>query len=92
MGKKLPNAFGLYDMHGNIYEYCQDWYREDFYSLPEATAPDPVCTEPISLDRVFRGGYIGSPAEVCRSAWRGGTYYLEGEVYIGFLVVLPVSP
>ena len=44
MGKKEPNQFGLHDMHGNVYEWCEDVYDPDFYSKPEATRKNPVCT------------------------------------------------
>lgn len=69
VGGKKPNGFGLHDMHGNLSEWCQDVYDQDFYSKPEATQSDPVCTSGSAL-RVLRGGSWLDGAESCRSASR----------------------
>jgi formylglycine-generating enzyme required for sulfatase activity len=44
VGLKLPNQFGIHDMHGNVLEYVEDYYFEDFYAQPEAAGPDPLAT------------------------------------------------
>jgi formylglycine-generating enzyme required for sulfatase activity len=70
VGQKAPNAFGLHDMHGNVWEWCEDVYDEKFYSEPEASEMNPICPAG-SEDRVFRGGCWGDGAGGCRSAFRG---------------------
>lgn len=69
VAKKKPNAFGLYDMHGNIQEWCQDVYVEQWYE--NSPANDPVNLQPGS-SRVFRGSSWNSNAASCRSAFRFG--------------------
>jgi formylglycine-generating enzyme required for sulfatase activity len=67
VGQKEPNAWGLYDMHGNVREWVQDWYGERYYSSSPPT--DPKGPSSGSL-RVFRGGGWLSFAGGCRSACR----------------------
>jgi formylglycine-generating enzyme required for sulfatase activity len=68
VGRKLPNAWGLYDMLGNIWEWCSDWYDAGYYDQSAAT--DPV-GPPSGTDRVIRGGgYLLRDMSV-RSAARG---------------------
>jgi formylglycine-generating enzyme required for sulfatase activity len=76
VGRQKPNAWGLYDMHGNVREWCRDWYND---SLPGGT--DPETTEKAS-DRVLRGGGWNSFGRYCRSAYRnkGTPGYRGGDV------------
>ena len=67
VGEKKPNAWGLYDMHGNVWEWCSDWYGD----YPEGAVTDPVGPEEGSL-RVYRGGCWRSVAADFRSAFRDG--------------------
>ncbi len=71
VARKLPNAWGLYDMHGNLLEWCND-----FNSSDTSTSTDPVGPD-TGGDRVARGGCFSFYAQYCRSAKRGGNnaYY-----------------
>ncbi len=69
-GLKKPNDLGLHDMHGNVCEWCEDVYDPQFYSKPEATQDNPVCTIG-SDERVWRGGGGDMSDFQHRSAFRG---------------------
>jgi formylglycine-generating enzyme required for sulfatase activity len=87
-GKTLPvgsfvaNEFGLFDMHGNVWEWCSDWYG-DFSSL-EQTNPKGATT---GLYRVFRGGSWTGDAFCCRAACRGYNTPESSNTRTGFRVV-----
>jgi formylglycine-generating enzyme required for sulfatase activity len=67
VGHYRPNAWGLYDMHGNVYEWCWDWYGGDFY---ESSRVDDPAGPLQAADRVIRGGSWLSDSRDCRSAYR----------------------
>ena len=83
-GKTAPNPFGLYDMHGNVAEWCRDWYKPEAYK--DAAADNP--TGPADGDkRVVRGGSFDQPAARARSAARAGVRPTDRHLHVGFRVV-----
>ena len=68
VGKRLPNAFGLHDMLGNVAEWCLDGYDPDIAS--KASPRDPICDPKSRPTRVHRGGSCINGAAMTRSAAR----------------------
>ncbi len=87
VGTRRPNAWGLHDFHGNVWEWCEDTYHENYEGAPgdgTAWTEGGVEWEPGTSNRVFRGGSWGSAAWGCRSANR--RWYSPGYryLYLGF--------
>jgi formylglycine-generating enzyme required for sulfatase activity len=88
VGSYAPNAFGLCDVHGNVWEWCRDTHKGKSYSPGSAT--DPLVDEP--GPRVLRGGAWLNPAKYVRSALRnGGAPTLRADD-VGFRPARPVTP
>ena len=87
VGKKSPNAWGLYDMHGNVWECCEDNWKDDYCSAPT----DGSAMIGGSSSRVIRGGCWGHYARCCRSAYRGGVDPGNRYRNLGFRPVMPMA-
>ena len=83
VGTKSPNELGIYDMSGNVWEWCSDWYSD--YSALSQTNPTGPTT---GSNRVLRGGNWFSNAQGCRVASRGNDSPYFGRYYYGFRLAL----
>ncbi|MFN6138478.1 MAG: formylglycine-generating enzyme family protein, partial [Planctomycetota bacterium] len=87
VGTKKPNAWGIHDGHGSVWEWCSDWYDSKYSKGP---LTDPVGPSTGS-NRVGRGGSWNDGAAYCRSALRDGNAPDDRNNYLGFRLALSPS-
>lgn len=88
-GSFPPNAWGLFDTSGNVWEWCHDWFDSGYYGQsPKDNPPGPAT----GTERVIRGGSWINAAAKCTSSFRGGSDPSAAHASIGFRVVLGAEP
>lgn len=88
VGQLFPNAWGLYDMHGGVREWCQDVYSDTYYTSTPVVDPQGPAT---GTQFVFRGGAWDDAPLYCRSAQRSGAPPLSAGIHMGFRVVREIG-
>ena len=88
VGQKRPNGLGLYDMSGNVWEWCKDWYDEKYYEKSPVKNPRGALS---GSSRVIRGGSWSSTAGGVRASFRNGIVPGNRGNDLGFRLVLPAG-
>jgi formylglycine-generating enzyme required for sulfatase activity len=88
VGSYPPNAFGLFDMHGNVWEWCGDYYDRQYYrNSPNSDPPGPTRGN----QRIVRGGSCHQIGKICRSAYRFGIVPTNKDIDVGMRVVMVLN-
>ena len=85
VGQKQANELGIYDMSGNVLEWCQDWYDKEYYGKSPSTNP---CNNTSASYRVYRGGYWFYYARLCRVSYRSDDYPDFASSYLGLRLAM----
>jgi formylglycine-generating enzyme required for sulfatase activity len=91
VGLKNPNKFGLYDMSGNVWEWCEDKWHSNYENAPDDGTAWITDTADKSLDRVLRGGSFFNSSVYCRSSYRNVNVPAYRNYFIGFRLVFQVQ-
>jgi formylglycine-generating enzyme required for sulfatase activity len=87
VGSRMPNDLGLFDMHGNVYSWCQETYLGDYPTTKSEEIiedKEDICTINVQKSRVLRGGSFSDRASLVRSAHRGRDVPTDRALDVGF--------
>lgn len=88
VGSYPSNPFGLFDVHGNVWEWCADYYDRTYYkNSPRSDPPGPAKGN----QRVVRGGSCHNIGRICRSAYRFGIMPTTRDIDVGMRVVMTLN-
>jgi formylglycine-generating enzyme required for sulfatase activity len=89
VGQKQANALGIYDMSGNVREWCWDWYDANYYAVSPTNNPTGPSSwvNTVDYERVIRGGCFMDVETLCMACARGYLSAYQGQMYLGFRIV-----